>query len=445
MNLLKLNQIKIVTILSCAIVPLLITGPFLPDLFLSLLSLWFLYYVFSNKLYYVFKNKFFYLFLVFCFVCILSSLLSDNVLLSFESSLFYFRIGIFCLLISYLIDKDKNILNYFFYTLIVTFVFLIVYAFIQYIFELNVHPVRVSSFFGNELILGSYLSRLLPLIVALFLINQNQSLLRQNLFIIFLFSSYLTIILSGERSAFFYVNMSFLFILFFVRPNLKIFFSSIIVGLIAFILFYISTLHIKSGKNLIERFTNNVRGSMNLDVLFKKNDKSNIENQILDIQSDNVSKTGSEKKRFIIFSYGHETLYRTAFNMFLDRPIIGHGPKMFRIKCSDPKYAEVVGTSERGISSCMTHPHNFYIQLLAETGLIGFSILFFLFLYVVYLSMKYFYYDLIKKKKIYSNYNICLLACLLITVWPIIPNGNFFNNHLMIIYSLPLGFFRKKF
>ena len=134
MNLLKLNQIKIVTILSCAIVPLLITGPFLPDLFLSLLSLWFLYYVFSNKLYYVFKNKFFYLFLVFCFVCILSSLLSDNVLLSFESSLFYFRIGIFCLLISYLIDKDKNILNYFFYTLIVTFVFLIVYAFIQYIF-----------------------------------------------------------------------------------------------------------------------------------------------------------------------------------------------------------------------------------------------------------------------------------------------------------------------
>ena len=203
MNLLKLNQIKIVTILSCAIVPLLITGPFLPDLFLSLLSLWFLYYVFSNKLYYVFKNKFFYLFLVFCFVCILSSLLSDNVLLSFESSLFYFRIGIFCLLISYLIDKDKNILNYFFYTLIVTFVFLIVYAFIQYIFELNVHPVRVSSFFGNELILGSYLSRLLPLIVALFLINQNQSLLRQNLFIIFLFSSYLTIILSGERSAFF--------------------------------------------------------------------------------------------------------------------------------------------------------------------------------------------------------------------------------------------------
>ena len=55
-----------------------------------------------------------------------------------------------------------------------------------------------------------------------------------------------------------------------------------------------------------------------------------------------------KKKRFIIFSYGHETPYRTAFNMFLDRPIIGHGPKMFRIKCSDPKYAEVVEPQNEG-------------------------------------------------------------------------------------------------
>ena len=45
-------------------------------------------------------------------------------------------------------------------------------------------------------------------------------------------------------------------------------------------------------------------------------------------------------RKNVIFTNGHETLYRTAFNMFLDRPIIGHGPKMFRVKCSDPKYSE---------------------------------------------------------------------------------------------------------
>ena len=33
---------------------------------------------------------------------------------------------------------------------------------------------RVSSFFGDELIMGSYLSRLFPLLFALFLVKQKQ-------------------------------------------------------------------------------------------------------------------------------------------------------------------------------------------------------------------------------------------------------------------------------
>ena len=60
-------------------------------------------------------------------------------------------------------------------------------------------------------------------------------------------------------------------------------------------------------------------------------------------------------------------LIKTAFNMFLDKPILGHGPKMFRVICKNEKY-------QVGIKPCDTHPHNFYIQLLAETGIIGFSL-----------------------------------------------------------------------
>ena len=40
-----------------------------------------------------------------------------------------------------------------------------------------------------------------------------------------------------------------------------------------------------------------------------------------------------------------------------------------------------------------------------------------------------------------TDYQVCLLAGILITVWPFSPNGNFFNNWLAIIYSLPIGFY----
>ena len=194
-----------------------------------------------------------------------------------------------------------------------------------------------------------------------------------------------------------------------------------------FLVFYLSISNIKTGNHLFNRYTKSVISSMNLGVFFKK--------EILQTDQ-NIG-----KDRIVFFTTGHETLYRTAFNMFLDRPIIGHGPKMFRVKCDDPKYAEKVGTSDRGVSTCMTHPHNFYIQLLAETGLIGFSFLLLFFLYVSYCFIKQFVAIISNQKKPFTDYQICLLIAMLITLWPFSPNGNFFNNWLSILYSLPMGFY----
>jgi hypothetical protein len=42
------------------------------------------------------------------------------------------------------------------------------------------------------------------------------------------------------------------------------------------------------------------------------------------------------------------------------------------------------------MNACNTHPHNFYFQLLAETGLIGFLFLTFSFLYLGYILLMYF-------------------------------------------------------
>ena len=139
-------------------------------------------------------------------------------------------------------------------------------------------------------------------------------------------------------------------------------------------------------------------------------------------------------KEAVIFSKAHDSLIRTAYNMFKDQPLLGHGPKMFRIICKDEKYAT-------GITPCMTHPHNFYIQLLAETGIIGFLFLLSALVYVVYTALRQFKSIILKETRPLSDYQVCLLAGILITVWPLTTNGNFFNNWLMIAYSLPVGFY----
>ena len=88
--------------------------------------------------------------------------------------MFYFRIGIFSCLIWYLIDKDKRILNYFYYILIICFSGLVIDGYYQFYYGENIIGfkligTRISSFFGDELIMGSYLSRLFPLLFAFFI------------------------------------------------------------------------------------------------------------------------------------------------------------------------------------------------------------------------------------------------------------------------------------
>jgi O-antigen ligase len=136
----------------------------------------------------------------------------------------------------------------------------------------------------------------------------------------------------------------------------------------------------------------------------------------------------------VIFSSIHDSLILTAYKMFQDQPVFGHGPKMFRVICKDKKYAT-------GTNPCLTHPHNFYVQLLAETGVVGFLFLVIVLCYVIFISLKQFQSLILKQKRPLTDYQVCLLAAILQTVWPFTTNGNFFNNWLMIIYALPVGFY----
>ena len=160
MNDLKYSNTILVNVAIVSIIPFLIWGPFFPDLIVSFSSLFFLYYVFKNDKFNFFLNKPVIIFFIFCIYCILLSLfIAKDMMLSFESSLFYFRIGVFSCFIWYLIDQDKNILNYFYYALILCFSALVIDGFVQYftgenLFGLKKIGNRISSFFGDEFIMG---------------------------------------------------------------------------------------------------------------------------------------------------------------------------------------------------------------------------------------------------------------------------------------------------
>ena len=222
---LKHNNTILINLLIASIIPFLIWGPFFPDLIISISSLFFIYYIFKNNNFYYFDNKPLIVFFLFWITIIISSFFSEDILFSLKSSVLYFRVGVFSCFIWYLIEKDKSILNYFYYSLILCFLALVIDGYYQYftganIFGLKIKGIRISSFFGNELIMGSYLSRLFPLLFALFLVKQKQKFEIYFIGLLFILVDVL-IYMSGERSAFFFLNLSTVFIIILIKEYQK--------------------------------------------------------------------------------------------------------------------------------------------------------------------------------------------------------------------------------
>ena len=266
----------------------------------------------------------------------------------------------------------------------------------------NVDPERITAFFGNEQILGSFLSRLFPLLVGLyFLIKKNN--LNNNIVIIpFIISLSFLMFLTGERTAIFFFVFFSLIIIIFTKPFLI---KKIVIFFMCVIFFLVAS---------------------NISIY-----KKTIDSRIYWQTKNNFFKDG----RLRYATDVHEFHIITAYKIFIDNTLFGVGNKMFRKVCQEPSYIIYKG--------CATHPHNIFFQFLAELGIFG--ILFYL-LALSYL-IKNFITNFYEKKKRYfiNNYKTCLLFGFIISLFPLAPSGNFFNNWLSIIFYLPVGFYLHHF
>ena len=383
------------------IVPALVSGPFLPDLILSFLALTFLFMTIKNRnLIYFYNKKITIFFFSFYFIILISSFLSENIFLSLESSLFYLRYYFFSVCIFYLLSKYPLVKKYFLIISLITLVFLSIDAVYQFFNEYSLffsiplyNENRASSMFFDELKLGNFIVRIIPIMFALLIVYYDSKIV--NFLLIVLFT--IAILVSGERTA---LGLLLIFIFFAIVINFNI--KTLLVSLLTTIII--------------------------LTCLFFTDNK--IKNRMLLYTYDQIFVQGDTLSNFNIFSEQHTGHYKSASKMFLSNPIIGIGPKMFREECTKPIYKNIK-------YACTSHPHNTYIQLLAETGLTGFMMIFSLFVFISKVIIQKIFTSN-KSKRDIIIYLLFLSG--FINLWPIAPSFNFFNNWINVIFYLPVGF-----
>ena len=364
-------------------------------------------------------------------------------------------------------------------------------------------PDRISGVFNDDLILGSFLSKFLPAILSFyFFIYKKKGLLNISYLLLILITTIFTIFISGERSSMLFI-LIFCF-LSFISLNIKIIYKLITFFVISCIIFitlisnpvlldryYNQTIKHVFGQNVYKKqvipeyyplfatslkmFEDNILfGQGFRSFRYKCNEEKfitygqkytvinnevltfdiswkilNVEVIKLFIKNGDFINLGDEILEYKILRGNNKGKIQTfkankigiIKNLSIGKgTYIGSGHGISKLDISD---LNIKKTAQKKKIGCDTHPHNYYFQLLSETGIVGFLSITTLFIFFVLQLSKFLLKKIISRKVIKNESEIILIIFFISYLWPISFSGNFFNNWLSmsLFYSIGLYFF----
>ena len=245
----------------------------------------------------------------------------------------------------------------------------------------TVMPGRIASFFGDELVVGGFYHFMSLLIIAFFIKKKFSD----PIILILAISIILISFAIGERANFIKLFFSIFLFLFFILKTSFLNKAGVTIIILSLLTFVISI-----NENIKYRYYDQIK------VIYS---------------SDGLSKYFKDSQ------YGaHQN---AAYKIFKNNFLVGVGLKNFREESKKEIYKndEFKKTNTRQA----THPHQIHLELLSETGLLGYLSFLTLVLYSIYYSIKNYLID----RNIYQFATILFVISNLI---PLIPSGSIFST-----------------
>ena len=326
----------------------------------------------------------------------------------------YLRYLLLYFVLRFLVENKLLNLKIFFLTSSACVLFVSIDLFYQLKFGKDIfgHPIvhrKLAGPFGDELIAGSYLQRF-----SFFLIFSLQLFFNiKNKFfyffclVLFFSLSFGGIIVSGNRMPLLLFLFGILLIILFEKNFRKYILPFTFISAIVFISIYKSNYEIKTN------FTTFANKLSKLALIIKPEK----------IEASNMP--------------SHYNEFLSFHKIWLENQYIGGGIKSFYKNCVKINWGKI---------PCSTHPHNYYLEILTETGLIGFILLTVLFFYTLYRA---FIQKYLAGKTSFENKILTPFFFLfLLEIFPLKSSGSFFTTgnatFIFLILAITVALSAKK-